>query len=141
MTETPPALPRGRAGRWVFWSMVAIGAIILLPLYRFNPVEHTFFPRCVFHALTGLDCPGCGGLRATHQLLHGHFWNAFKLNPLLFCLLPLGAYFALRQIVFMRTGRRWPQPFKSPKWIMLLALVVIAFGVLRNLPWQKWLAS
>jgi hypothetical protein len=141
MIEGPPAIKRGRAGRWVFWVMAAVVVACLLPLYWFNPVEHSFFPKCIFHALTGLDCPGCGGLRAAHQLLHGHFLNAFKLNPMLICLLPLGAYFGLRQIVFMQTGQLWPQPFKSPRWIMFLAVLVTAFGILRNLPWQRWFAS
>ena len=29
------------------------------------------FPPCPFKALTGWNCPGCGGLRMTHDLLHG----------------------------------------------------------------------
>ena len=126
---------RGKIFVWLgFFAAVAIGVI----LYLLNPSEHGFYPRCFFKMSTGLDCPGCGGLRATHQLLHGNLIAAFKLNPLLICLLPLGAYFGLRQIVFMRTGRLWPQPFRSSRWSMLLAVVVIAFGVLRNLPWSAW---
>lgn len=141
MTETPPAARRSRAGHKIFWSTVAVGTAGLIPLYWLNPVEHSFFPKCLFHAMTGLDCPGCGGLRATHQLLNGHLLAAFQLNPLLICLLPIAAYFGLRQIVFMRTGRLWRQPFRSPKWIIFLAVVVIAFGVLRNLPWKAWFSS
>ena len=29
------------------------------------------FPACPFKALTGWNCPACGGLRMTHDLLHG----------------------------------------------------------------------
>src|SRR4029077_15194960 len=30
-------------------------------LYTFSPTEHSFYPICLFHALTGWQCPGCGG--------------------------------------------------------------------------------
>lgn len=122
-------------------AAVILGVATLSVLYFFNPVEHALYPKCMLHRLTGLDCPGCGGLRATHQLLHGNLLAAFQLNPLLMCLLPLGAYFGLRHIVFLRTGRLWRQPFRSPRWIALLAAVVIAFGVLRNFPWRAWFGS
>src|SRR5207244_4443092 len=110
-----------RANRWFFWGGVFIAGAALMPLYFFNPVEHSFFPKCFFHALTGLDCPGCGGLRATHQLLHGHVLAALRLNALFVALIPVGAFFALRQFVFNRSARLWPQPFKSPRWAMVLA--------------------
>jgi len=29
------------------------------------------FPACPFKLLTGWNCPACGGLRMTHDLLHG----------------------------------------------------------------------
>ncbi|WP_131724959.1 DUF2752 domain-containing protein, partial [Mycobacteroides abscessus] len=28
-------------------------------------------PVCPLKALTGLDCPGCGGLRMVYSLMHG----------------------------------------------------------------------
>ncbi len=58
-------------------------------VYTVPPAASTWYPRCLFHSVTGLDCPGCGGTRALHQLLHGHVAEAFALNPLLFLLLPL----------------------------------------------------
>jgi len=132
---------RSRANGWIFWGgAVAIGAA-LVPLYFLNPVEHSFFPRCFFHSWTGLECPGCGGLRATHQLLHGDFRAAFQLNALLVSLLPVGAFFGLRHFVFLITGRLWPQPFRSPRWAVLIAALVIAFGILRNVPWRGFFGT
>src|SRR5207245_10112823 len=60
---------------------VAVSACFGL-LYLFDPSQHAFYPRCQFHALTGLYCPGCGSLRAMHQLLLGHIPTAFHLNAL-----------------------------------------------------------
>jgi hypothetical protein len=40
------------------------------------------YPGCGFKHLTGLPCPGCGGLRSLAALAHGHAAEAFALNPL-----------------------------------------------------------
>ena len=56
-------------------------------LYTFPPTQFAFYPPCMFHKLTGLNCPGCGTTRALHQLLHGHIGAAFRLNPMLFLLM------------------------------------------------------
>jgi hypothetical protein len=37
---------------------------------------------CPFKLLTGYPCPGCGGMRATTLLLHGHAREALEMNPL-----------------------------------------------------------
>ena len=63
-------------------SLVLIGLIILYKI--FDPLQYFFFPKCPIKSLTGLDCPGCGGQRATHLLLNGEFKAAFFQNPLLF---------------------------------------------------------
>jgi len=41
-------------------------------------------PRCVWHDLTGLPCPGCGGTRCVRHLLGGRLGAAFAMNPLIF---------------------------------------------------------
>lgn len=38
-------------------------------------------PPCVFHSLTGLYCPGCGGTRAVRYLLHGQLGKSLFYNP------------------------------------------------------------
>lgn len=69
-------------------SAVVIGAAIL---YRFDPTTVRFYPPCLFHALTGLQCPGCGTTRALHHLLHGDVAGAFRLNAMLFAVVPFAA--------------------------------------------------
>jgi hypothetical protein len=133
LERVPPRLapaPR-RAG----WRLLAAGLALagLVLLFLFNPADHGFYPRCQFHALTGLDCPGCGALRAGHQLLHGHLTAAFRLNPLVVASLPLLAWLAARWA--RRKLRGSPDPFNVPTaWLWSTLAVLIAFSVLRNLP-------
>ncbi|MGH9578069.1 MAG: DUF2752 domain-containing protein, partial [Terriglobales bacterium] len=76
--------------------MIAFGAAIL---YRWNPATAGFYPICPFLSLTGWYCPGCGSLRALHQLLHGNLGAAFDLNPLLVVALPFVAIEILARLL------------------------------------------
>ena len=78
--------------------MLILTAVALLAaalvLFFFDPAQGGFYPRCQFHKLTGLNCPGCGSLRSLHHLTHGEFRAAFQSNPLLMMLLPWLAFLA-----------------------------------------------
>ncbi|MCI8363878.1 MAG: DUF2752 domain-containing protein [Eubacterium sp.] len=39
---------------------------------------------CLFHRITGLYCPGCGGTRAFTSLLQGDFISCFVYHPFVF---------------------------------------------------------
>lgn len=106
-------------------AVIAAGAWVV---YTFPPSSHTFYPRCWFHAATGLDCPGCGGTRALHQLLHGDVLGALALNPLLFVLL-FGALVSLPSL-----WRGEQPPFVHKPWFGWASVVVlVGFWVGRNL--------
>jgi hypothetical protein len=132
---------RGRATTVVVWCGVAVVTAGAALLYWFNPAEHAFYPRCFLKMFTGLDCPGCGGLRATHQLLHGHVREAFVLNPLFVIALPFALLFAARALWEKITRRKGARLMRPSTGVWLAAVVVIAFGVLRNLPWRAWFSS
>ncbi|NIM07518.1 MAG: DUF2752 domain-containing protein, partial [Armatimonadetes bacterium] len=67
-------------------------AVAMVFLYKFNPAGTSFYPPCPFNMLSGLYCPGCGSLRALHQLSHGHLLAALYLNPLMVIALPFIVY-------------------------------------------------
>jgi hypothetical protein len=76
-------------------------------LYTFPPATTPYYPRCVFHAATGLSCPGCGTTRALHHLLHGRIGEAFAMNALLFALLPAGLVVWLKPAVLRSASFAW----------------------------------
>ena len=103
-------------------------------LFVVDPAQHALYPACWFYATTGLRCPGCGGLRATHQLLHGHLAAAWALNPLAVLLTPLFAWFGVDAVLTLVRGRGLPKSTPQPAVIWLGAAGLLAFGILRNLP-------
>jgi len=115
-------------------AAVVAAILVLAILFVFDPTRHAFYPRCLFHATTGLYCPGCGGLRGLHELLHGHWLVALRMNLLAFGFAPLLILLGLSQ--WLWRGKRGPAAmvWSRPWFVWLLAGVVVAFGVLRNLP-------
>jgi hypothetical protein len=102
-------------------------------LYCFAPDEHSFYPRCLFHALTGWQCPGCGGTRALYHLLHLDFSQAMHCNGLVALLAPLAlAAFIFWYVSLLRSGRT-PALWLPPRVVACLSLAVTIFGFARNL--------
>jgi hypothetical protein len=134
--ETCP--PQRRPGfvlsRYVMLCALLTVAAGLAVVSLFDPAKHSFYPYCLFHRLTGLNCPGCGGLRALHQLLHGHVAAAFQFNALVVLCLPLAAWFGVRRLWRLASGKAQPPFVVRPAWLWLGLAVIVAFGVLRNLP-------
>jgi len=103
--------------------VAAVLVIALLALFHFDPAVSRIFPPCLFRMATGLYCPGCGSLRATHALLHGHLVEACAMNPLMAVSLPILTILYLR-----RSGRQ-------QVWLPWCALVIlVAYAILRNIP-------
>jgi hypothetical protein len=85
------------------------------------------FPACPFHAATGWFCPGCGGLRMTHDLLHGDLSAAVVDNAAALIGLPLLlAWILLRR----HNGRPWMTPVSGA----VIVTIAVAWTVVRNLP-------
>lgn len=106
----------------------AAGAAVYFLL---DPTRVAIFPPCLFHEITGLDCPGCGAQRALHQLLHGNVIAAIRLNAMFVLSLPLLGWVGARFLVGYCTNT--PVNFRFRWWGLYIA-AWIAFGILRNLP-------
>jgi hypothetical protein len=104
-----------------------------------DPNEPGNYPTCPFHAVTGLWCPGCGSLRALHALTHGHVMTAMGFNVLTIAVLPLLVVAFTRWTMRVWTGS--PRRLAvHPTYIWGVFALVVAFGVVRNLPWGGVLA-
>ena len=123
-----------------------------------DPNEAGHYPLCPTKALTGLDCPFCGGLRATHSLAHGDLVSAIDHNALV-ALVVVPVMVILWVLWLVREWRGLPSPVPSsgevPKTLLAQGMsapwvtwstvaLVIAFTVVRNVsavPALAWLGS
>jgi hypothetical protein len=123
--------------RWLSAMLASFaGGAVMLRI--FDPATSGLFPPCPVHYLTGWYCPGCGSLRAIHQLLHGNLMAAWALNPLTVVLLPFLAYGLVSAALFEIRGQGLPEPFVRAVWIRALCGAIILFGIARNLPWHPF---
>lgn len=102
-------------------------------LYYHHPYRYPL--PCVFHVITGLYCPGCGAGRACYSILHLQIKDAFCFNPLMTVLLPLiGLYVTVRAVDWAITGGNHVDRKISVKMLVIILIIVIVYGILRNIP-------
>ncbi|MDR1492787.1 MAG: DUF2752 domain-containing protein [Planctomycetaceae bacterium] len=125
----------------LFWknALLLAGGIAIVLLfcgvlaYR-HPSDYGF-PACPFHTVTGLYCPGCGSLRATHFLLNGCFLHSIRCNPLVSLMSPLIIFSATRWFCTAFLQIRVPFPYQNAIYWTIL-VVIILFFIARNLPFE-----
>ena len=135
LSTTTRAPGRARA------AVVAVGgaAVVAATVLAVGDPNRGGFPACPLHALTGLNCPGCGTQRALHALLTGHPGVALHDNAFAILVLPalLYAYLLWAARAFAIALPQVAVPSRVMRW---LGPAVIAFTVVRNLPFGHALA-
>lgn len=145
-----PTLNRTRHRSAQGWGWLAASAATLGLLWTRDPNQTGSYGLCPLRALTGLDCPFCGGLRGTYALLHGDVGTALDHNLLLplylglLLMVALAGWFGFRRtdsgddgsalVLLQRVVRA-----KALWWAV--GLVTVIFFVVRNLSWFPYLSS
>jgi hypothetical protein len=113
-------------------------AVVLLHVR--DPHQSGSYGYCPWLLLTGTYCPACGGLRAVHDLTDGHAGAALSSNVLVVSLIPLAvvAWVVWAHARWRGRPLRAPAGSRAAGWG--LAVVVVAFTLLRNLGIGAWLA-
>lgn len=97
---------------------------------------------CPFKAATGWDCPFCGGLRATHDLLTGQLAAAADQNLLVVAAVAVALVLVVLGVVRRVQRGSWPPlPSVSTRQQWLLLALLGVFWVVRNLPGVPFLGS
>jgi hypothetical protein len=133
------AVRRGLAGLTGPVASLAAAAAAFAVVALVDPNQRGHYPTCPFFAVTGHWCPGCGSLRAMHALTRGDVAAAAGLNVLALASLPVLAVIWLRWVRRRWTGAPRAQPAPAAL-ILALAVGVLVFGVIRNLPFGAALA-
>jgi hypothetical protein len=123
-------------GRLATAALLGLGVALVAAV---DPHTSGRYPTCPFHAVTGLWCPGCGGLRAVHDLTHGHLIVALHENVLVVLLGPtLVVWWLLARL--RRTDRRPVTLVLSTRGALVVAALLAVFALVRNLPFGAALA-
>jgi hypothetical protein len=92
--------------------------------------------QCTILYLTGLQCPGCGGQRSLHYLLHGDILSALRYNVLFVIGFPflLYLYYVILQMYILRNEKYRQRTVISTHFVYILLIVLLLFFILRNIP-------
>ncbi len=119
----------------------AAAAVATLTLRLRDPHVSGSWGLCPTKALTALDCPMCGTLRAVNDLTHLDLGAAVSSNLIFVLAVPVIAIFWVRRLVACWRGGAAMQPLRIPAWAWVGSLVVAGvFTVARNLA-GSWLAA
>lgn len=125
-----------RVHKVIYYSTL-IG-ILGMAYYLFGKYTGLYIP-CVFRLVTGFYCPGCGSTRLAAALIEGRFMTAFRSNEALFLILPFLTIIFIKYLIRYIKGiqRSTTRTEKIVTGIMLAG--VIAFGIMRNIPYFSYL--
>jgi hypothetical protein len=126
-------------GKWKAAGVVAAAGSVALVAQLTTPGSIPSL-ACPFKTVTGLDCPLCGGTRATYALLDGDFFAAIDYNVFaVFVVLPALLFFLGWSAITLWKENKWK--FPSATWAFIALMGV--FWLVRNLPfsWAEPLRS
>ncbi|MFZ4180351.1 DUF2752 domain-containing protein [Streptomyces pseudogriseolus] len=135
---SPHAVP-GRAARLAAPAgLLAAVTAAFAYVAAVDPNEPGHYPVCPLLHLTGLYCPGCGGLRSAHAVAHGDLAAALQANAP--AVLGYAAFAVLWTVWVVRAARGRPLRLAPPPAVLWTAgTLLLAFTVLRNTPFGGWL--
>ncbi|WP_374991083.1 DUF2752 domain-containing protein [Streptomyces sp. LHD-70] len=140
MAPAPDMRPRAVAKR-LLMPVAVLGSVAAAFAYvgSVDPNEPGHYPTCPLLALTGILCPGCGGLRSAHAFITGDFLTALGANAAAVVGFVVFAVGWVAWTVASARGRAWRlSPSSAQLWT--IGAVLAVFSVVRNLPFGAWLA-
>jgi hypothetical protein len=87
---------------------------------------------CWFHAMTGADCPFCGGSRALGALLHGDVLGALRFNAFAVLVLLPAAVAGLVLLGRTELGLRIPSWPVRRSALVVLSIAAVAWWLVRD---------
>ncbi|WSK71282.1 DUF2752 domain-containing protein [Streptomyces sp. NBC_01276] len=136
---SPAAVPRVR--RAVAPVLTLAGAVAAFAYVgTVDPNEPGHYPVCPLLRLTGILCPGCGGLRSAHAFAQGDLAAALGANAVAVAGYFVFAGFLALWLVRAFGGRPAPRIALRPAYWWGIGALVLLFSIVRNLPFGSALA-
>ena len=127
-----------RATPLIVWGLLAAASLWVL---RFDPTDRIADPTgpCLWHALTGINGPSCGGTRMFYYLIHGNLLRGAQMHlPALIGVL-YGPYALVAWTLSWLSGRAVPV-WRPQRWVAIgyVVFFLVWSTVLRNLPFEPF---
>ncbi|WP_328390166.1 DUF2752 domain-containing protein [Nocardia sp. NBC_00416] len=137
--RAPTSWPTGWLGLALPAAAAGVGAAAVALLHVRDPHIEGAYGLCPVYALFGVYCPGCGGMRAVHNLTDGHIVDSLHSNLLALPMLALFLLWVSDWAIRARRGAgpRLPEISSATMWMLFGSIAV--YTVLRNTPWGTWL--
>lgn len=117
-------------------ATLGVAALALGYLAAVDPNQPGHYPVCPTKYFLGIDCPGCGLMRATHDLVTGNVAGALDHNVLIVVAAPLVIMLWVRWFLRSWRGTRpevtYGQFRRRNVWLYASLGVLLAFGIVRN---------
>lgn len=111
----------------IIWFIFIINLIIIYYLK----------PACPWKTNFHINCAGCGATRMIESIIKLDFYQAFRYNPLLFCLLIILLIYIIYILICKLLKKKYYQ-IKERDWLILLGIIII-YMILRNIPLFSYL--
>lgn len=112
--------------------------LVVIAILSVIYVKKVNIPLCMINKLTRFVCPTCGVTRMLTEIVTTFdLYQAFRYNPLMFILLPfIGILSIIEAISYINNGELTKH---YDKLLSAIVILVLAFGILRNIPMLYWL--
>ncbi|UQX00715.1 DUF2752 domain-containing protein [Streptomyces sp. RerS4] len=134
--QAAPAPVRTSRARRLAVPVLTLGAAVAAFTYLgvVDPNEPGHYPVCPLLRLTGILCPGCGGLRSAHAVAQGDLITALGANAAAVAGYVAFAGFLALWLVRAVRGRPTPTIALRPVAWWGIGALLLAFTIVRNLP-------
>lgn len=114
--------------------LIILSLLMIVFIYYLININYKIFIPCVFHEITGYYCPGCGITRCIFSIIRCDLYDAFCYNELVFILLPFLFIYEIYMVYLYIFDKKDNIINKIPNYIwIILIIIVITFGIIRNL--------
>jgi len=114
-------------------GVAAMGSGAVIATY-IDPAKTSLFPVCPLLALTGFACPGCGLTRGFHALFQGDIIPALDFNLLIPVWAVIFGWVFISLVLKAARGEGLPMWPTYPRFLWGFLVVMMGFGILRNVP-------